>query len=170
MTFIVEDGTGLDTANAYISAEYADAYHADRGNTAWTGSSTVKQQAIVRATDYVDTRFGNNFGGSKLVAEQALSFPRSGLYDADGNEIEGLPEKLKKAVAEYALRALSAALMPDPSTDDTGYAVKSKKEVVGPIEESTDYFEGSRRLFKAYPAADKLLKTYLVSTGGVIRA
>ncbi len=170
MAFTVEDGTGLDDANAYIEVDYADEYFDDRGITAWTGSSTVKEQAIVRATDYVETRYGNNFAGQREVDGQALSFPRDYIYDFEGNEIEGVPVNLKKAVAEYALRALSAALMPDPDVNDSGRAVKSTRQVVGPIEDTTEFFQGVARLTKPYPAADKLLSSLLVSRGGVIRA
>ena len=171
MTFIVEDGTGLDDANAYITEAFADSYFADRGVTAWAGSSTLKEQAIVRATDYVDTRYGTSFRGIPLVSTQALAFPRDDLLDAQGNEIEGIPEKFKKAIAEYALRALSAALLPDPSVSDTGMRLKMKKEVVGPIEEQTEFFGGGAiYIFKPYPAADKLLQEYLLGAGGSIRA
>ena len=171
MTFIIEDGTGLSTANAYEAVAFADSYFADRGITAWTGSSTVKEQAIVKATDYVDTKFGASFRGIPLVSDQALAFPRADLLDAQGNAIEGIPEKFKKAVAEYALRALTASLLPDPTVDESGMRLKSKKEVVGPIEESLEYSGGGAiYTFKPYPAADKLLQEYLVNAGGSIRA
>lgn len=171
MAFTVEDGTGLDDANAYIAVVFADSYFTDRGNAAWTGSDTLKEQAIVRATDYVDTKFGTSFRGTPLVSGQALAFPRADLLDAQGNAVEGIPEKFKKAIAEYALRALSASLLPDPVVDETGMRLKSKREVVGPISESLDFFGGGAiNVFKPYPAADKLLSEYLIQSGGSIRA
>ena len=35
MSLVVEDGSGKSNANAYVSLEDCDGYHADMGNTAW---------------------------------------------------------------------------------------------------------------------------------------
>ena len=122
MAFTVEDGTGLANANAYISVAYADAYHEERGNDAWTGTDTVKQQAIVQATDYVETRWGQKFRGTPefLDTPQALAFPRVCIYDRYGGAITGVPEVLRHAVAELSLRALTQALMPDGDRPASG--------------------------------------------------
>ena len=65
MAFLVETGTGTLGANAYISESYADAHHADRGTTDWTNFTTPeKEQAIIRASDYIDKRFGRRFVGA----------------------------------------------------------------------------------------------------------
>lgn len=167
MAFIVEDGTGVAGANAYIPVAYADEYFADRGETTWTGSDTVKQQAIIKATDYIETRWGDSFKGQPefLDPRQPLSFPRAGLYDRAGQPVEGIPDNLKRATAEYALRALSAALMPDPTVNATG-VVTGTREKVGPIETETSYsgFMQNGRL-RAYPAADRLLAQYVAGGG-----
>lgn len=150
MAFIVEDGTVVEDANAYITLAFADAYHADRGNAGWAGSNTLKQQAIVRATDYIDVRWGPHFLGDKKEPEQSLQFPRDAF--------EGMPSALLKAAAEYALRALSSDLMPDIEIDATGLRVTRKTERVGPIEETTEYrAQSTMALIKPYPAADRLL-------------
>lgn len=171
MALVTEDGTGMDDANGYIDVAFADSYHADRGNAAWAGSSTVKEQAIIKATDYIDTRWGALFRGAPLEIDQALAFPREELYDRQGNLVEGIPAKLKKAAAEYALRALAGELMPDPTTSETGQTIRSKKEKIGPIEESTSYMEGSTvSSIKPYPAADRLLTEYIGSSSRSFRA
>lgn len=172
MAFTVEDGTGLENSNAYISLAFATAYFGDRGVAAWTGSDTVKQQAIVRATDYIETRYGQQFRGTRGSPTQALSWPRSNAFDDNGFELTGVPVQLQKAAAEYALRALSASLMPDPVTDTSGQSVKMKKEVVGPIEETTEYHgSGVIQTIKPYPAADRLLAGLVLgSQGRSIRA
>jgi hypothetical protein len=163
MSFTVEDGTGLENANALIDVAFADAYFTDRGIAAWTGDTeTVKKPAIVRATDYLNNRF--KFLGTKYKEEQALEFPR--VYDGDPQ----MPVKMKQAVAEYALRALTTVLAPDPTVDATGGKVVEKKEKVGPIEESTRYEEGvSIALLKPYPAADMLLRGLVDTVRRVIR-
>lgn len=162
-SFIVEDGTIVDGANALATVEFVDQYFLDRGITAWTGdTTTVKQPAIVRATDYIVTRFGHLLDGCLVDEDQPLPFPR----DEEGD----LPVNLLKAVSEYSLRALTATLAPDPVTDDTGMAVVSKSEAVGPISESTTYASGgSIRTLKPYPAADMLMREFIRSSRNVIR-
>lgn len=163
MAFVVEDGTGLANANSYVSVADADAYFADRGITAWTGSSTVKEQALIRATDFIETVYGRRFRGSVVTDTQALSFPR---YITGEDEI---PSDLKKATCEYALRALSASLLPDPSSDATGLPLMGKTTIVGPIETTVRYSGTVPALTKNYPAADMLLAG-LVRPASVVRA
>jgi hypothetical protein len=155
MAFVVEDGTGLANSNALIDVAFADAYWTDRGgNTVWTASSEPqKQAAIVQATDYICGRF--RFKGTKYKEEQALEWPR--VY-CDSEDPQ-MPTNMKKAVAEYAMRARTAPLLADPTVDATGGTVISKKEKVGPLEEETRYSEAQAlRTFTPYPAADMLLR------------
>lgn len=172
--FIAEDGTGLANANSYVALAYADQYFLDRAVTTWTGADAAKQSALVRATDYVETRFGDKFNGCKFSTTQALHFPTfSGTTDpGTGDKVpDAMPVKLLKAICEYAVRALTSELAPDPTTDATGQRVVSKTEKVGPLEETTGYqVGGTIYTFIPYPAADILLKGLWRSTGGgVIR-
>jgi len=160
MAFVVEDGTGLETATSYISEAFVDGYHLDRGNSKWEDfSSAEKQSALIRASDYVDKRFGKRFVGFRERKEQALEWPRMDAFDADGfllNSVDDVPRNLQKAVAEYALRAaICGVLAPDPllptpkqnmesgedddRTASQSGAVVRKKEKVGPLEEETWY-------------------------------
>lgn len=166
MAFVPEDGTGLENANSYVDVAFADEYFADRGIAAWTGSDTVKQQALIRATDYVENRF--NFKDAPFSEDQALHFP---TLDYETGLVAEMPVNLKKAVCEYALRALTATLAPDPTVDDTGGRVIAKTEKVGPLEESTQYSESEPiQRFRPYPAADILLKGLVEDTSNrVIR-
>lgn len=163
MAFIVEDGTGKADANSYVSVGTADLYFTERGMTTWVGSVADKQSALVRATDYIDLRFGSKFAGCKATAEQALCFPRKSNV---------MPIALVKATAEYAMRALGGkALLADPVTDETGNRVKSTSKKLGPMEKKIEYMEGtSATAVKAYPAADLLIATLLrKTTGGTYR-
>lgn len=164
MPFIVEDGTGLVDANAYISIEFADQYFQERGVTAWTGTSDQKQAYIIRATDYVEGRFAHKFTSSPLTTLQALSFPRSST---------GMPVQLKRAVAEYAVRAIAGKLASDPVVSDSGAKVSSYRSKLGPLEEETQYAtEGlgaEVKLFKPYPEADMLLRSLMNTSKSVIR-
>lgn len=168
MAFVVEDGTGLPDANAGASLAEVDAYHSTRGNAAWTGSDDVKQQAIIRATDYIELIDSSKFRGCPEFEVQRLSFPRLYLVDRYGRSITGIPEKYKNAIAEYALRALSGSLLQDPVTDERGLLVTSFSEEIGPIKEATTY--AVQALTQSYPAADLYLQDFLIPGGRVIRA
>jgi hypothetical protein len=99
--------------------------------------------------------------------QQPLEFPREDLYDRANNLIEGVPDRVKEATCEYAYRAKTAALAPDPTIDNT---VQSVSTTVGPISKSVTYATGSiLQPIKPYPAADRLLQEY-VRPGGVIRS
>ena len=74
MAFTVEDGSVVTDANAYISVSYADTFHSDRGNTDWTGTDTIKEAAIIKATDYIDQNY--DFIGTLVDVEQSLKWPR----------------------------------------------------------------------------------------------
>lgn len=171
--FTPEDGTGLANANSYVNLAFADQYFLDRAITTWTGIDAVKQSALVRATDYVEGRFGAKFTGCKFSETQALFFPLDGgMTDpTTGDKVpDPLPVKLLKAICEYAMRALTITLAPDPTTDATGQRVQATVEQVGPIQESITYAPGGTIfVFKPYPAADMLLKGLYRNTGGTLR-
>lgn len=164
MAFVVEDGTGVADANAYITVEFADAYFSDRGISEWTGSTSVKQTAIVRATDYIELRFADRFVGQLSPDSTTLSWPRDYVYDREGNLMTNqIPLELKKSCAEYALRALSLTLLPDPEQNGISRAYNR----VGPLEEEVEYH--ASQIIQKYPMADRLLTRYLTSSAGVIR-
>jgi len=101
---------------------------------------------------------------------QPLSFPRAGLFTPRGEEVLGIPLRLKQSCAEYASRSLLALLAPDPEIDITSAAVKKKRDKVGPIEEEREYVDGAvPRVFHPYPAADELLAEYVLPPGGAFR-
>ncbi len=182
MTFVVEDGTGtVATANSYISLVEFAAYWLDRGVdvaliAGITYTSTQQQTALVRGTDYIDLVFGPRFGGYRLLFDQPLEFPRQCLYatgDPFLTPVTGIPEKLKKATAEYGMRAMTGNgdLLPDPVMDETGLQVQSLFEKVGPIEERRVFLGSSVRTILPYPKADAYLESYISGTqGGSCRA
>lgn len=192
MAFTVEDGTGIATANAYVSIAYVDEYHDGLGNVGWVGGVDVKQQAIVVATAYVESVYGMRFIGVKKTSSQRLQWPRSGAVDPAGGVYaqDAIPGVLQDVVAEYALRALCLGqqFWPDPaisyptrdsvgagSSQTAGAAVlASTKTKVGPIEESYSYTApssgGTRSSTRPkYPAIEAMLKP-LITSGSVVRA
>lgn len=128
MTLIVEDGTGLSNANSYASVSDADAYFAARSHPNWVGSTAAKEAALLKATQYLDTKY--LWRGTIFSSEQSLNIPRSNFYDVNGRDLsEKVPTVVKNATCELALIALTETLSPTVSTDNY---VKSKK--VGELE------------------------------------
>lgn len=161
MSFVVEDGTGVAGANSYCSIADANSYFSDRGISDWQGNDTLKAQALVRATDFIDTTFGPRFKGEKVADSQPLEFPRS--------VFSGMPKELIKACAEYALRALTAKLIPDPPQEGS-FAVKIERVIVGPIEEMKAYDTNVVGRIERYPAADLLIYKLLKNQSALVRA
>lgn len=151
MTFTVEDGTGLAASNAYLSTADFVSHQADRGIEN-SFSTAEQEQAIVRATDYVEKRFSRNYRGFKSTTEQSLQWPRSDAYDDNGYQLLLVPNALGKAIAEYAMLILQiGSLTPTPSrvystvdefgnvVENVGGQVRSTSVKVGPVEEKTVY-------------------------------
>jgi hypothetical protein len=273
MTMIVENGTGVLKANSYVGLAYAQTYLQDRGKNVvpWsTASKAQREQALIKATDYIDKRFALKFIGDLLYTEMAVpgknmliltalpaeddtitfntttytfkassggpteiaiggstdacafnimsmassqtdmvfsvlgsvvymesaqagefSYPTSS--DSDGIEFDspvltggstssgqqplcfprtmfsGIPEVLKMATVEYAVRSMTDDLMPDPVFDETNQPIRRKLEKVGPIEEEIVYQVISGIHFRVYPDADALLRTLINENSGVYR-
>lgn len=170
MPFTVEDGTTVTDANAYIDVEFFRDWHSMRGvpqAITDTGDFETEkvQRAIVKATDFVDKRFGDKYVGFRRHVNdetQSLEWPRLDAFDSGGNFIgtHTIPKVLKRAVAEYALIALMVNdLLPVPApsfnavniqTGETSVAqgglLQRERVVVGPIEEEKWYNQEQWRL------------------------
>lgn len=95
---------GAVDANSYLSVAEADDYFSTRfqsSDTKWADLND-KEALLVTATGILETF---KFGATRTTKEQALSWPRTGLYDHDGYTIanDSIPQKLKAAVCEVAL-------------------------------------------------------------------
>lgn len=164
MALVVEDGTGLPDAEAYISVADTDAYFSARGNTAWAALSTdQKEQALRLGADYMGQVYGPRWCGERATSTQALDWPR---IDACSIASDVVPVAVKRANAELAVRsATSGALLADAGA-------QVKQETVGPI--SVTYADGARQYVK-YQAVDATLAAAgLLCKGGsqipVVRA
>ena len=184
MAFLVEDGSGIALSNAYIAVQEFRDHHIDRGNTAHIDfTDDAVKAGIIRASDYVDKRFGRMFVGSREKKSQGMEWPRISGFDQDGfllSDIDDIPRQLKKAVAEYTLRTLiCGVLSPDPLppvpkqdlTDSSGTRnqdvvtgeIQRKRERVGPLEEETWYQTQSQVIAKNLGAGATGVKSALVN-------
>jgi hypothetical protein len=165
MAFTVQDGSGLIAgANAYVSISYMTSYFSDRGLDITDFDDDAIQASIVKATDYMDFRFGPDLLGLRLEDAQTTEMPRQSAIDNRGLDFsESIPEDWKKACCEYAYRELnSVTLAPDPVYDDTGQSIKSTKTKVDVIETSITYKDDYvKETIREYPKADMFVKPYL---------
>jgi len=145
MAIVVELGAGSANAESYCTVAFATAYHADRNNTAWAALATdaLKEAALRKATEYMVGTYRSRWQGYRVNEDQSLDWPRYGV-EVDGYAIDDdiVPEEIKKACAEFALRASSADLLTDQSQ-----GVLSEK--VGPIEVTYDKSSPQTTRYKA---------------------
>jgi hypothetical protein len=128
MALVVEDGTGLANAEAYVSVAEVVAYASSRA-MAFDNAPTMQEAAIRRATAYIEAIYGGRYPGRTVRGRlQALGWPRTEAADADGDLIASneVPPEIKAAVCEAAIRELATPnnLAPDL---ERGGQVKSLK-------------------------------------------
>lgn len=129
MSLVVEDGTGLSTAQSYVSVADAGTYLAAAGDTTWAAATDpAREAALVRATRALDAMYSARWPGVRILSSQALDWPRFDAVDADGYDIIGVPQAVKNACAEAALVELGSAGALSSSLDRGG-SVKREKVV-----------------------------------------
>ena len=102
----------LQTFNSFLSVDEADKYFETRlYSTTWTGLvdnddgtlNETKKVALIASSRFLSVYY--NYYGTRTEEFQNLEFPRIGLYDHDGYNLDyyTVPEKVKQATAELAL-------------------------------------------------------------------
>lgn len=173
MALITEDGTARADAESLCSVADADAYHAGVGNDSWGAlATTAKEQALRRATLFMQGTYRARWAGTRVSASQALDWPRAYVPRLDYADMgttpplslngqlyyaaNVVPPEVKRACAELALRSVSGALV-----EDQGRA--TVKEKLGPMEVEYDRAAPQRTV---YTAADDMLRAFFKATGG----
>ena len=163
MSLVVEDGTGLAEADAYVSLAELKTYWLNRGVDLTDTSEDDQLEAKVReATDYIDT-IGRIKGG-RATGTQALEFPRTQCLDWSGYEVTGLPARVKKACAELVYKALTTG---QTLYADAARGGKVRSESVGPI--SVTYADDAPT-GTVFTQAMNLLAPLMVGPGGSKKA
>jgi hypothetical protein len=175
MAIIVQTHRGeVENANAYVDVALMKSYHAERGVDLSSYTDDRLSQALVLATDFLDSRY--SFIGVPLRALQGTQCPRylsthndNARFPQDYNTLEPAYlittqqwAALTRACCQLAYRELKKpnGLMPDPTFDGTGQRVSKKTTKAGPVETSIEYAQGSAMdpLVPNYPAVDLLLR------------
>lgn len=98
MAFEVEDGTGLENANAYADIPFVEEYlMGDRLARFKELEESEKEAAIIAGTQLVDISY--DWVGTRKSLEQGLNWPRDDVK-LQGFVIEGVPVAVKKATCE----------------------------------------------------------------------
>ena len=158
---IVEDGSIVADANSYVTYDYALAYHALRGNSAWAAGSEINQQyAIIRATQAVDSIYKGKWKGTPTeYGTQELEWPRSGVtVGSTSIDDDVIPAAIKKAVCEAALRELAEANSMTPDLDRGGEIKRVKADTV-----EVEYMDGANST-TTFTAIDGLLADLVTGT------
>lgn len=110
MALIVEDGTGMEDSQAYISVADTQSYFELYGvPEAWADADITQQEVALRnATRWLDNAV--RWPSTPLNADQALAWPREPFFDTAGNYVEGIPRGIREANAELAGMQLEGSL------------------------------------------------------------
>ncbi len=153
------------TANAYVSVadfkDYCDGRGYDYTTPAYTDAQI--QEAIVRATDFMDGRW--TYAGYRYDDEQSTECPRRDVWNASGTlYLDFLPAALIQACSEYAKIDLIDGLSLSPnSVDNTtpGQLTYLRTRVEGAVEKE-QHFHASKGYGASsnpsWPVADKYMR------------
>lgn len=170
MALIVEDGSGMSTAESYASVAEADSYFSKRNNADWDALDLPVKEACLRlATDYMVGTYRLRWKGRRRIIYQRLDWPRVGVVIEDlsggyaGVRPYGLfqvsyqvvPDEIKNACAELALRASIGELAPDLDQ-------RVVSESIGPLNVKYDVYSPRT---KVYRAVDMMLKAFMMNSG-----
>ncbi|CAB4122586.1 hypothetical protein UFOVP36_66 [uncultured Caudovirales phage] len=151
MALTVENGNGLEAADAYVSLTEFKEFCSKRGYR-WEDYEDFDIEASIRlATGWIDTY--NRYKGGRLTYAQALEFPRTGLVDWSSFAVVGVPQRVKHACSELAYKGLSDSLYQD---QDRGG--KTVSESVGPISVT---YAADAPTGKVWQFASNLLRPYI---------
>lgn len=153
MALVVETGQGLATAESYVSVAAASARHVAFGNDTWaTITNAQMEEALRRATAYMEQAYRARWTGNRTVYLQALSWPRwNVVVDGFPIPVNTVPAEVANACADLALKAAAG----DLALDLTRGVVREK---VGSLE--TEYDRASPQAVR-YRSIDMALAPYL---------
>lgn len=128
------------------------------------------EDALIKATTYLDAAYGTRWLGNRTSKNQALDWPREGAVDWDGYEIDRnvLPQKVKDACCEVALEILkNGDLLPTLQPSDTGM-LQAESISVGPISIS-ETFVGGKSLRTQLPRVTAMLNDVTSGSSETVR-
>jgi hypothetical protein len=158
---VVEDGTGLATANSYCSEDEASDYHENHlYKTDWTGANgTQRENALIMASRLLDEMV--KWDGSIVYTTSGLRWPRHNIWHEDGYMISStsIPSFLKNATAEFARK-----LLVEDRTDETNRDLRGfKKIAIGDLKIEVDAWTAKPVM---PPSVWSIIRDYAIRIGG----
>lgn len=168
VTLILEDGTGIATANTFALEVTADTYWTDHGAPiTWSGAtSAVKTQALVAAAQYLNNK---SWASTASNGTQGLAFPRKRLrFDGFAISSTVIPQRIIDAQMILAHHhILDGGLYTDISAGAGN--VSQLKSKIGELEETFVYV-GSSNSQKSYSEVEMLVRPFLNAGGDIVRS
>lgn len=149
MALVVEDGTGLSTAESYVSVADAVTYATKHGLTFAASPADAAEQALRRATAWLDGKYRTRFPGCRVNGrDQALEWPRMYACDAEGYEVasDAVPAEIVNATIEAAVRELASAGSLNPDVTPGRIKKRAKVDVI-----EVEYAVGTGSVFEQKP-------------------
>ncbi len=169
MPLIVEDGSAVTGADAYVSRDAVAAYATANGHLWVPESGDLADAAVRRATRWVDGRYRSRFPGWKRDGRaQRLEWPRRdalvyepgstgwGYSALPDNEV---PREIVEATCEAAIRELAAPGTLSPDIDE-GTSIQSVQ--AGSV--SVTFAGGGLTERRLFESIDLLLGSLLAQT------
>lgn len=131
VALVEEDGTGLPTANSFLTVDEATEILEVNPHSLWAAiDPEVQANLLIWATRLLMER--TKWKGTKTFENSGTSFPRKGLVDVEGNCLpdDEVPQQVKNATA-YLADYLSAT---DPTTVNSSSNLKKIKADVVELE------------------------------------
>lgn len=160
-------------ATQYVSTAGAEAWLLEYRTAlpaSWSAlSSAAKTNALINATDWLDLTYGSRWKGQASAAGQERDWPRSGVVDNDGYDVDSvaLPDMLERACAEAALLFVDGDLDSLPFRVDSDARLQSKAISAGNVSKSVTYagagLSEAAESNVVYPKITKILRHLIVS-------
>lgn len=157
MAFVVEDNSGLENANAYISVEFLQEYAASIG-VDLSASTEEELQAIITDVTYnfIDTKYSPC--DEPLNPDQALQWPTKSQL---------INDKFRRAVAEACVMGSQDQLFVTQDVNGKIKRTKDKLDVLETEVEYQDYANMSQSSYNKTPQIDKLMESFNCGRGGL---
>lgn len=157
---------GAPDADSYADLATATTYADARGLTFPGDDNAAAEQALRRATGWIDATYRARFPGIRVNGRnQALEWPRGGVVDISGYSVDytTIPAEIVKATCEAAVRELAkpGSLSPDIIPGQIKKAVRVEGAV------SVEYAVGSADAASQQPVSlriDGILASLIVSS------
>lgn len=158
MAFIVEDNTGLENANAYISVEFLQGYAASIGADLSESTEEALQAIITDITyNFIDTKYSPC--DEPLNPAQALQWP---------TKTQLINDKFRRAVAEACVMDSQDQLFVAQDVNGRIKRTRDKLDVLETEIEYQDYANMSQSSYNKTPQIDKLMESF--NCGGTFGA